>query len=82
MPEKHNIEVLPEAQDLINKLLTKNRTKRIGAGPQGISEILSHPFFAELDIDALMKKQLTPQYMPDINDGELKFFDQKLVNAE
>ena len=60
VPEKHNIEVLPEAQDLINKLLTKNRTKRIGAGPEGIKEILAHPFFAELDIDALMKKQLTP----------------------
>ena len=82
VPEKHNIEVLPEAQDLINKLLTKNRTKRIGNGPDGIKEILAHPFFAELDIDALMKKQITPGYMPDINDGEFKFFDQKLVNAE
>ena len=29
-----------------------------------------------------MNKQLKPDYMPDINDGELKFFDQKLVNAE
>jgi serine/threonine protein kinase len=82
VPEKHKIEVLPEAQDLINKLLTKNRTKRIGCGPNGIKEILAHPFFSELDIDAMMNKKLKPDYMPDINEGELKFFDQKLVNAE
>lgn len=56
VPEKHNIEVLPEAQDLINKLLVKDKTQRIGAGQNGIAEILAHPFFSELDIDALMAK--------------------------
>tara|TARA_B110000285_G_C15097046_1_gene602665 strand:+ start:1760 stop:1927 length:168 start_codon:yes stop_codon:yes gene_type:complete len=30
----------------------------------------------------MMNKKLKPDYMPDINEGELKFFDQKLVNAE
>lgn len=45
----------------------------------GIDAILSHPFFADLDIDLLMKKQLKPKYMPDITEGELKYFDQRLV---
>ena len=75
VPEKHNIEVLPEAQDLINQLLTKDKSKRIGAGENGIKEILAHPFFNELDIEALMKKTIQPTYMPDINEGELRFFD-------
>ena len=77
IPEKHNIFVSDNAQDLINKLLDKNRKKRIGA-IGGIKEILDHPFFSELDIDALLKKKLTPEYMPEIT-GELKYFDQRLV---
>ena len=42
--EKHNIYVSEVAQDLINKLLEKNRKKRIGA-EGGVKEILEHPFF-------------------------------------
>ena len=29
-----------------------------------------------------MKKQITPEYMPEINEGELKYFDQKLVQDD
>ena len=80
-PQKHKIYVSPNAQDLINKLLAKNKKNRLGANG-GVDEILSHPFFSGLDIDKLKKKELTPQYMPEIADGELKYFDQKLVNDD
>jgi len=39
---------------------------------------LAHPFFEDLDLDALLKKELKPEYMPEIN-GDLQYFDQKLV---
>ena len=29
-----------------------------------------------------MAKKLTPGYMPDINDGELKYFDQRLIKDQ
>lgn len=54
--------------------MAKDKSKRIGA-KRGIKEILEHPFFDGLDIEAMMKKELTPGYMPDINEGELKYFD-------
>jgi hypothetical protein len=73
--------VSQKAQSLINRLLAKDKDKRIG-GKKGMSEILAHPFFEGLDIEALINKQLTPPYMPDINEGELKYFDQKLVNDD
>jgi len=47
---------------------------RIGA-KGGINEILKHPFFDGLDIDLLKAKKLVPTYLPDINEGELKYFD-------
>lgn len=79
VPEKHKIYVSPEAQDLINKLLNKNRKKRLGA-TDDVKEILAHPFFKDLDINQLMQKTIKPKYMPEINDGELQFFDPRLVN--
>jgi len=53
-------------------LLEKNKGKRIGKN--GIKEILAHPFFASLDIDALMRRELEPGYKPEIKEGELKYF--------
>ena len=34
-----------EAKDLIQRLLKRNPMDRIGAGPDGASEIKAHPFF-------------------------------------
>jgi hypothetical protein len=65
---------------LINKLLAKKKDKRIGA-QGGIEEILKHEFFKELDIDMLKARKLDPPYKPEIQEGELKFFDQRLVKG-
>ena len=54
-PAKHGIEVSKQAQDLIKKLLDKNRKKRLGQTGD-VQEVLSHPFFAGLDQEALLKK--------------------------
>jgi serine/threonine protein kinase len=34
-----------EAADLVSKLLTKDESKRLGAGAHGAEEIKKHPFF-------------------------------------
>jgi serine/threonine protein kinase len=58
---KHGIEVSPLARDLIKKLLDKNKKKRLGA--QGdLQEVLAHPFFAGIDPERLLRKQITPPY--------------------
>lgn len=62
-PIKHGIEISVDAKDLIKRLLDKNKKKRLGC--QGdIQEILQHPFFANLDIEKLLKKQIKPPYLP------------------
>ena len=70
--ERHNIDVSPVAQDLINKLLIKNKSKRLGY-KNGIKEVLAHTFFNGLDINALLAKKIKPLYMPEIKDCE--YFD-------
>jgi hypothetical protein len=65
---------------VINKLLCKDKTKRLG-GNGDVEEILSHPFFADLDIKKLLKKEIPPPYKPEISD-DLKFFNKNLTSLQ
>jgi serine/threonine kinase 32 len=46
----------------MSALMEKDRSRRIGAS--GFSTFTSHPFFAELDFDALQKKEIEPVFTP------------------
>jgi serine/threonine protein kinase len=56
--------VSPAAQDFINSLLCVDDDSRLGTGENGIQNIKSHPFFAEIDWDSLELKQIPPPYIP------------------
>ncbi|GLD95185.1 hypothetical protein PINS_up003827 [Pythium insidiosum] len=53
-----------EAKDLLTGLLRRDPAKRLGSGPSGAQEIMDHPFFASIDFDKLMKKELEPPFKP------------------
>jgi hypothetical protein len=38
-----------EAKHLIVHLLNRNKSRRLGAGPEGADEIKKHPFFKGID---------------------------------
>lgn len=59
------------------KLLNKDRTQRLGAN--GIDEILAHPWFADLNIEALLQKQIDPPYVPRVQE-DLAYFDKNLTS--
>ena len=80
-PKKYNIKVSDIAQDLIRKLLVKQKDNRLGS-TRGFEQILAHPFFKDIDIEMLMKKEIKPPYMPKIVPGELKYFNQSLINSQ
>jgi len=42
--------------DLLSRLLDRNVSNRLGAGPEGIAEVKAHPFFDGLDWDDLLAK--------------------------
>jgi serum/glucocorticoid-regulated kinase 2 len=71
-PERHKISVSAEAQDLILRLLDKNKKSRLGAN--GIEEIMSHPWFSTIDTKKLVDKQLVPPYKPEIKE-DFAYFD-------
>ena len=79
-PDKSRLgfEVSPVAKDCIKRLLDKDKKKRLGAAGD-VKEVLAHPFFAGLDLERLLRKEIEPGYRPVIND-DLRFFDKNLTS--
>jgi serine/threonine protein kinase len=63
--EKHGFELSTDSKDLIDKLLNKNKDKRLGK-EKDFDEIISHPWFSDIDINKLMRKEITPPYIPTV----------------
>ena len=73
-----DIKISDDAKSIIQKLVCKDPAIRIGTKGD-VDEILAHPWFAEINLDDMMKKKLTPPYKPEVkSDAELVLsFSQK-----
>jgi serine/threonine protein kinase len=56
--EKKIVNVPKEAKDLIQKILIKDPTKRIGYGSKDYKEIMEHPFFKGIDFNNLYEEPI------------------------
>ncbi len=56
-PERHKIYMSDTLKDLISKLLDRKASTRLGSNGD-VNEILSHPFFADIDFDKLQRKEI------------------------
>ncbi|TDH67131.1 hypothetical protein CCR75_002312 [Bremia lactucae] len=56
-----------DAKELLTGLLRRDPAKRLGSGPSGVQEIMDHPFFASIDFDKLLKREMEPPFKPVVN---------------
>lgn len=56
-------------KDIITKLLKKSPLNRLGS-KGGLDEVLSHPWFAEINIPEMLKHKIMPPYKPLIKDSD------------
>ncbi|KAI1195897.1 Pkinase-domain-containing protein [Nemania serpens] len=66
---KYPAYVHPDAQDLLERLITPDLTKRLGnlyGGPQDVKE---HPWFSEVTWDRLSRKDIDAPYTPPVKAG-------------
>jgi serine/threonine protein kinase len=54
------------AKSLVKHLLEIDLTKRYGNLKGGVNDIKSHRFFKGYDFDALLKRTITPPYIPKV----------------
>lgn len=63
-------------------MLNKDRKARLGQNGD-VDEIIKHPWFSNLDIGKLLKKQLPAPYVPKVDSKtDLRNFDPEVVQQE
>lgn len=51
---------------ILQKLITREPEMRLGSGPTGAQEIMSHAFFGNINWDDIYHKRVTPPFTPQI----------------
>ncbi|KAL4455810.1 hypothetical protein ABPG74_003220 [Tetrahymena malaccensis] len=75
-----NMQVSSQAKDLIGRLLCKDPRIRLGSC-EGATELKNHPWFEDVDWDALYKRQVQAPFKPVTNqECWLGYFDQEFVS--
>lgn len=58
-----------DAQDLLAQLITPDLSKRLGNLHGGANDVKSHPWFAEVTWDRLLRKDIDAPYVPPVKGG-------------
>ncbi|KAG0643556.1 kinase-like domain-containing protein [Tuber brumale] len=66
---KYPAYIHPDAQDLLQQLITPDLTKRLGNLLHGSSDIKQHQWFAEVNWDRLAKRDIEAPYVPPVRGG-------------
>jgi len=62
--------VSPEAQSLLEGLLTRDVDKRLGSTASGgAANVRKHPFFKDIDWDKMERKELEPPFKPKVKNA-------------
>ncbi|KAI5922197.1 kinase-like domain-containing protein [Camillea tinctor] len=66
---KYPAYVHPDAQDLLQRLITRDLTTRLGNLFGGSQDVKNHPWFAEVTWDRLSRKDIDAPYTPPVKAG-------------
>lgn len=70
-----------DSVSILQQLLTRDPQRRLGSGPRDALEIMEHPYFADIDFDALLSLKIEPPYRPEIDSPtDVRFFDTEFTS--
>jgi serine/threonine protein kinase len=70
-----------EGRNFVKRLLNRNPKHRLGA-EDGAEELKRHPFFSDVDWEALSEKSITPPFEPTLtSEIDTSNFDPEFTNA-
>ncbi|KAK3728890.1 hypothetical protein QZH41_010188 [Actinostola sp. cb2023] len=79
-PLRLRTNISQSARHILEHLLQKDKTKRLGFGEIDFDEIKTHPFFRNINWDFLVEKKIEPPYNPNVSGQlDLKHFDPEFV---
>lgn len=77
------IHMPPDSVSILHRLLTRDPTKRLGAGPTDADEIKAHPFFRDVNWDDMFHKRVPPPFIPTLkNPSDTSWFDTEFTSEK
>lgn len=74
-------ELPEEVQSLLAGLIQRDPALRLGTNEPVPFAIMNHPFFEGIDWEALQRKEVQPEWIPDlIDDADVKYVDNEFLN--
>lgn len=73
------IQMPRDSVSLLQRLLTRDPARRLGAGPNDAEDVKAHPFFRDINWDALIQKRITPPFCPTLRHAsDTEWFDTEV----
>ena len=78
---KYPVYLSKDSIAILNALFTHDPDKRLGS--DGVDKIKKHPFFKNIDWDAIFAKKIKPPFIPRISsDSDTKYIDSEFTNTD
>ncbi|PWZ01971.1 hypothetical protein BCV70DRAFT_54197 [Testicularia cyperi] len=72
-----------DSVSILEKLLTRDPTRRLGSGPTDAEEIKNHPFFRDVNWDDMFHKRVPPPFCPTLkNPSDTSWFDTEFTSEK
>jgi len=70
-----------QGKSILEGLLCRDPTQRLGCGKDDGDEIIRHPFFAGIDFDKLLNRSYQPPFKPKVDDPtDVRNFDKEFTS--
>lgn len=69
-----------ELKDLILKLIDRSDSTRLGSNGDA-EEVMAHPFFSDMNWEALYNREIEAEYKPTISEAERRHSEYRLLNG-
>lgn len=78
---KYPVYLTKDAVSIVQSFFIQDPDKRLGSGPDGVDKIKKHPFFKNIDWEAIYNKKIKPPFIPRItSDSDTKYIDKEFTN--
>ena len=72
-----------ESKSLLTALLNRDQSKRLGSGSNDASDIMSHPFFRDVDWEAIRARRVPAPYKPVVSSAhDTRNIDKMFTNEQ
>lgn len=70
-----------DSVSILQQLLTRDPAKRLGSGTSDAEEIMSHPYFGDVDFEAMLNLRVDAPYKPELDSPtDVKYFEQDFTS--